>query len=466
MRNWQMDRKPTRVQDEEAKDEVFPAWKSSTSTHPRLTLPSVPKASAKLSQRPTMPRQPASSPAPLSPRTPAGWQTGQAAAGSGAERSTAPVRAQPPTSTPARIQTWARVPTPPRDWSAAPPARTLTGKRLPTPSRVWDNEEPLEPTAKTAVTLIPGKYPGARSQRSGLFWQARHSIPARLQALILLCILTALVLGIVLGGVLRGGLELTAFNYSTSPSGSFALPVPTAGPTLPAGVNTTNIDHYITKYGFDPPTNVAPMTAEETQLLRQMMPYAVAATARYDARYQAQVEPEMLLWWTHAEGIDARINYSNCANESPPAGQSYFSSIENCDRPDFWQLGYGNQFGNIWVLKDAFTDMYGNPNDPQLVQKVGQSVLNYDMAQHTVPACGGYSCTFPAMTIDQIMADVHWHASDHKETESYMLALALTSFSHAQTATWVGCYYAEPCWQNESNAMWQILDAWKSLGGS
>jgi hypothetical protein len=84
------------------------------------------------------------------------------------------------------------------------------------------------------------------------------------------------------------------------------------------------------------------------------------------------------------------------------------------------------------------------------------------------------------MTIDQIMADVHWHASDHKETvsnwwasvlsrdpgiNSYMLALALTSFSHAQTKNWVGCYYAEPCWQGESNAMWQILQAWKSLGG-
>ena len=369
------------------------------------------------------------------------------------------------------------MPTPASAWGDTPSGRTLTGKRLPVPSKVWDNDEPLEPATETPVTLIPGKYPRSRSQRAGLLG---NKIPARVQAVILLCILTALALGIVLGGVMRGGLELSALNFSTSPAGSFALQVPTAGPSLPAGVNTTDINHYMTKYGFDAPGNVSALASDEQQRLKKMLPYAIAATARYDARYGAKVEPEMLLWWTHAEGIGARINYSNCANESPPNGQDFFSSIMNCDRPDFWQLGYGNQFGNIWVLKDAFTDMYGNPNDPKLVQKVGQGVLDYDMSQHTAPACGGYSCTFPAMTIDQIMADVHWHAADHKETtsnwwasvlsrdpgiNSYMLALALTSFSHAQTATWVGCYYAEPCWQNESNSMWQILDAWKALGG-
>ena len=67
----------------------------------------------------------------------------------------------------------------------------------------------------------------------------------------------------------------------------------------------------------------------------------------------------------------------------------------NCDRPDFWQLGYGNQFGNIWVLKEAFTQMHGDPNDPALVQRVGQAVLESDRSRDTVPTCGGYSCTFP-----------------------------------------------------------------------
>ena len=294
-----------------------------------------------------------------------------------------------------------------------------------------------------------------------------------------MCVLAALALGLVYGGVLKNGFEPLSFPFSTNPFGSAALQ-PTAGPTLPAGLNTTDTNYYISKYGFDSPGSVGSLGSAEQQRLTKMLPFAMTATARYDARYNAHVEPEMLLWWTHAEGIGARVNYSNCANESPAAGQSFFSDIENCDRPDFWQLGYGNQFGNIWVLKDAFTDMHGDPNDPALVQKVGQAVLDYDLSQHTVPACGGYSCTFPAMTIDQIMADVHWHASDHQETRSnwwasvlsrdpginsYMLALALTNFSHDQTRTWVGCYYAEPCWQGESNSLWQVLDAWKAMGG-
>jgi len=324
------------------------------------------------------------------------------------------------------------------------------------------------------VALIPGKQ---NQQRPGSIWQARSRIPLRVRMVFLLCVLTTLALGLVFSGALRNGLEPMA-----APSGgSMALALaPTGGPNLPPGLDTTNISYYIAKYGFDRPKNVQPLPSDEQQRLAQMLPYALAATARYDVHNQARVEPEMLLWWTHAEGIGARINYSNCANESPPAGQSYFSAIMNCDRPDFWQLGYGNQFGNIWVLKEAFAAMHGDPNNPTLVQEVGQAVLDYDRSQHTTPVCGGYSCTFPAMTIDQIMADVHWHASDHKETisnwwasvlsrdpgiNSYMLALALTGFSHQQTRTWVGCYYQEPCWQYESDCLWQILAAWKSLGG-
>lgn len=258
---------------------------------------------------------------------------------------------------------------------------------------------------------------------------------------------------------------------------STAQPTATSTPTTPADP-APSIQYFISKYGFDRPATIRPLPQDEWLRLKQMLPYALTATVRYNARFHQHVEPEMLLWWTHAEGIGARINYSNCANESPPHGQSYFTAILNCDRPDFWQLGYGNQFGNIWVLKTAFADLYGNPNNAVLVQQVGQVVLNYDRSQQTTPLCGGYSCTFPAMTIDQIMSDVHYQSGDHRETaanwwasvlsrdpriNSYMLALALTSFSHAQTKQWVGCYYQEPCWQYESDCLWEILSNWKSL---
>ncbi len=35
-------------------------------------------------------------------------------------------------------------------------------------------------------------------------------------------------------------------------------PPPQGGPTLPPGLNTTDINHYINKYGFDPPQSVQP----------------------------------------------------------------------------------------------------------------------------------------------------------------------------------------------------------------
>jgi hypothetical protein len=325
------------------------------------------------------------------------------------------------------------------------------------------------------------KLPISKQQKPPrLIGQAKQYVSLRRQTLMLWGVLIVLVLGLALCGALKSELEPLALAWDFSPPPFRQItPQPTAVPPLPPGLDTTDMKHYMDKYGFDAPGNLGGLSAAEQQRLRKMLAYALAATARYDARYQEDVEPQLLLWWTHAEGIGARINYSNCANEAPPSG-SYFVSIMNCDHPDFWQLGYGIQFSNIWVLKEAFTAMHGNPDDATLVQHIGQAVLNYDRSQGTIPKCGGYSCMFPAMTIDQMMADVHWHASDHQETTSnwwaavlsrdpginaYMLALALRNFSHEQTRTWVGCYYAEPCWQRLSDALGQILNAWKALGG-
>jgi len=450
MAERQVGREPPPQQNTKAQGGPAKPSEKLLSGQPPLTLPSLPRVPA----APSGPR-PASSARLPTPGTSSGLLS------RAGMRHTSPLR-QPTSSQPLAPS---EAPLPPRQPAPTQPQQAR--------SQALKSAEQMQPRqASKGVMIIPGK----KDREAG----SKVRLAGRVQLVVLLCALMALALGLIFGGVLKNGSTLVAGQFTARPGGSVSIAqAPQGGPTLPPDLNTTDINYYITKYGFDPPKSVKPLPSDELARLQQMLPYALSATARYDARYQGQVEPEMLLWWTHAEEIGARINYSDCANEAPPSG-SYFVSIANCDRPDFWQLGYGNQFGNIWVLKDAFSDMHGDPNNAALVQDVGQAVLAFDASQQTTPACGGYSCTFPTMTIDQIMADVHWHASDHKETisnwwasvlsrdpgiNSYMLALALSSFSHAQTQNWVGCYYQEPCWQYESDSMWQVLANWKALGG-
>jgi hypothetical protein len=251
-------------------------------------------------------------------------------------------------------------------------------------------------------------------------------------------------------------------------------PAPTPPP--PPAPSYLDTGHYVNVYGFDYPSNIRSLPTDERQRLSSMLPYAISATAAYDARYGARIEPELVVWWTHSEGIEGHINYSNCANNGTRPGTNYFSDIENCPQSSFWQLGYGNQFSVIYILRNAFADTHGNPEDPKLVQRVGQWVLNFDRSQGTVPTCGGYACTFPAMTIDQIMSGIdettgvttadNWWASVLSRDPAincYMIAHALTFFNHAATRNWVGCYYFEPCWGNESDRLGDILAAWPSL---
>jgi hypothetical protein len=264
-------------------------------------------------------------------------------------------------------------------------------------------------------------------------------------------------------------------------SGVHILPTPIGGywePPIDSNAapapSIINAAHYVSKYGFDWPASAQPLAPDERARLMAMLPFALAATARWDSRFGDSLEPQMLLFWTHAEGITGHVSYSNCANEYPPWGYSYFTYLTNCNDPGFWQLGYGNQFGVIDILKTAFIDMRGDPNDPQLVHRVGQAVINWDRRQGTSPVCGGYSCTFPTETIDQIMAGVSlsypteddWWASVLSRDPAincYMLARALVWFNHNATRNWVGCYYAEPCWSFESNRLGDILAAWNSL---
>lgn len=329
------------------------------------------------------------------------------------------------------------------------------------------------------VVLVPGSEPSERGKRYVLrrfgqrFVGPLHVVRTHRKAL------TILALALILTGVLANTTGLLS-NAGLLSSGqwialaNFGGPAPTASPR-PAP-DSTDPAHYVAKYGFDFPVNPTAIGSAEFNRLAFMLPFAYKATAAYDQRYRQSIEPQMLVWWTHAEGIRGRINYSNCANYAPLAGYNYFNNIQNCPHASFWQLGYGNQFSVIYVLKNAFRDMYGDPNDTQLVQKVGQWVLDYDRSQGTVPACGGYSCTFPARTIDSIMSGIdtttgvqtadNWWASVLSRDPAincYMIAHALTYFNHEATRRWIGCYYAEPCWGNESNRLGDILSAWPAL---
>jgi len=295
------------------------------------------------------------------------------------------------------------------------------------------------------------------------------------RALTLLAGLTVILLFSIVAGAI-GGVRSPA-QFSQAAWKAFADLVPYSGPVAAAAApESLDAQHYINKYGFDKPNAPTAIGSDERARLAVMLPAAIKAAAAYDARYKKSIEPQLLVFWTHAEGIRGRINYSNCANYPPRAGYTYFSNIQNCPHASFWQLGYGNQFSVIYVLKNAFTDLYGNPNDTSVVQKVGQGVLDYDRSQGTVPTCGGYSCTFPARTIDSIMSGIdtttgvqtadNWWASVLSRDPAincYMIAHALTYFDHNATRNWIGCYYAEPCWGNESNRLGDILSAWPAL---
>ncbi len=327
------------------------------------------------------------------------------------------------------------------------------------------------------LTLVPGgkRATGARRLGRYIFGEAADRFAfLRAHRLLLVVLTIVTVLSVMVTTAVSTG-QVAAFLAGSSwqsLSGSGTAPTPTPRPAP----DILDTGHYVAKYGFDWPKDTRPLPEDERQRMIFMLPAAYRAASAYDERYHQSIEPELIVWWTHAEGIGARINYSNCANRPTRPGTNYFTNIENCPVANFWQLGYGNQFSVIYVLKNAFSDLYGNPNDTALVQKVGQWVLDFDQQQGTVPKCGGYTCTFPAKTIDQIsgginqstgaMTEDNWWASVLSRDPAincYMVAHALTFFNHDATRNWVGCYYAEPCWGYESNRLGDILAVWSEL---
>ncbi|MGZ3638545.1 MAG: hypothetical protein ACXVCX_11990 [Ktedonobacterales bacterium] len=376
-------------------------------------------------------------------------------------------------------------------------ARALTRRRValhrssaPAVARSAPQHEPRLPVRSNAslterlkrlraldVMLVPAgkRVTGGQRTLPAAFGEAADRFAFLRAHRVLLVVLTVVtVLSVTVTTAVSTG-QVAAFLAGSSwqtLSGSGTAPTPTPRPAP----DIVDAGHYVAKYGFDWPADTRPLPEDERQRIVFMLPAAYKAASAYDQRYHQSIEPELIVWWTHAEGIGARINYSNCANRPTRPGTNYFTNIENCPVANFWQLGYGNQFSVIYVLKNAFTDLYGNPNDTKLVQKVGQWVLDFDQRQGTVPKCGGYSCTFPAKTIDQISAGINqntgalteenWWASVLSRDPAincYMVAHALTFFNHNATRSWVGCYYAEPCWGYESNRLGDILSAWPGL---
>ena len=140
--------------------------------------------------------------------------------------------------------------------------------------------------------------------------------------------------------------------------------------------------------------------------MAEIKPYAIQAAQAYNSiAGHDKVEPQMLVWWAVYD-TGGRINYNNCNDLGTPKGYNYYNWNTNCNNTWLWQLGYGAQFSHVKIMKEGFQKLYGDPNNAKVVQEVGQAILDFDETIPTAPPCGNYGCTFPSMSIDQILSGV------------------------------------------------------------
>ena len=190
------------------------------------------------------------------------------------------------------------------------------------------------------------------------------------------------------------------------------------------------------------------------------------------------VDPVLPVWWTYIEtgAPNAKFDsyhYSYCGVASQ---ETKYRLDINCADPDWggWQIGYGQQFTDIrepGLLATAFKVARGNPNDAEVVRKVGQNVLNKS----------GIKKTFPAMTINQVMNGVntyykvdgnYWAYTLMRDPHisMYLLAKEMSwdinggkarGQNYRQVmATWGAGYY-DAHWGNFSNVLWDVLSLWR-----
>jgi hypothetical protein len=220
-----------------------------------------------------------------------------------------------------------------------------------------------------------------------------------------------------------------------------------------------DFQNYIQKYGFYEKTGQSysygdPTTEEYKAAFAQAKEVAIKQAPKQD------VDPALAVWWVFFEtgGKKDSYSYSNC-------GDSNNKVDYNCPstRDGQWQLGYGQQFSKYRQLTQAFQESHGDPDDPQLTQRVGQEVFNK----------AGQNKTFPERSAANLVNS--FNQSDGTDVTAryllsvlmrdpnismYLLASSLKGF-HRDTAFRWGSYYSTN-WQKSSNLMNDVLVAWNS----
>src|SRR5690606_8376953 len=177
-------------------------------------------------------------------------------------------------------------------------------------------------------------------------------------------------------------------------------------------------------------------------------------------------DPVLVVWWSFIETPVEPYTYNNCHNNY--RDPDYVCTPEMINgrlvHADDWQIAYGQQFGTAYEhLTAAYEAVYGNPNDRQKVQQVIQDVISN----------AGLSLTAPStLTVDDIRNNAEHGESNRlwalllsrdPAISVYLLSTALIFFNREEAFGSPGTYY-QTNWQNFSNALNDVIEAWGNVG--